>query len=269
MTDFKLTLDTLLKSYYRTVSLYFKYLHLGFYSENLLAEMFSHYQSQKASSEPIDNEDNQTIYSSFIQVMNIPNLEIPFSDTDEMVLLYGSVIEIAIQEVLSEVNKKRQSFCSYLIFLNSLFAMSKATDEVLHYNNFEEIVKQEIFPHDLDMYNHFKAIISVVRNTLAHNFYSKPIISNNEVLDIVVRKHDFKKQKLRRINFFYDYSSPNSGMYHPHINRKISINIDLDSVRDGMSYHDLISLSQSFLMIFFCYDLGCKLGDKYLKGQQY
>lgn len=262
---------TLLKSYYRTVSHYFKYLHLGFYYESLLAEMFSAYQ--KASSEPIDNEDNQTIYSSlyssFIQVMKIPHLEIPFSDTDEIGLLYGSVIERAIQEVLSEVNNTRQSFFSYLIFLNSIFAISKATNEVLSNNEFEEIVKQEIFPHDLDMYNHFKAIIKFVRNTLAHNFYSKPIISQDKVLDIVVCKNDFERQKLRKINFFYDYSSPNSGMYHPHINRKISINLDLDSVVDGMSYHDLISLYQSFLIIFFCYDLGCKLGDKYLKGQQY
>lgn len=269
MTNFKLTFDTLLKSYYRTVSLYFKYLHLGFYYESLLAEMFSHYQSKKASSEPIDNEDNQTIYSSFIQVMKITHLEIPFSDTDEMGLLYDSVIKRAIQEVLSEVNNTRQSFFSYLVLLNSLFAMSKATDELLNYDNFEKVVKQEIFPHDLDMYNHFKDIISLVRNTLAHNFYSKPIISDDKVINLVVRKHDFRRNRLRKIQFIYDYSLPTSGMYSPHVNRKISINLDLDSVTDGMSFHDLISLNQSFLLMFFCYDMGCKLGDKYLKGQQY
>ncbi|HAX77165.1 MAG TPA: hypothetical protein DCY88_15355 [Cyanobacteria bacterium UBA11372] len=119
------------------------------------------------------------------------------------------------------------------------------------------------------MYNKFKYIIEVIRNTLAHNFYSKPMLSDNIVLDIVVRQHDFRKNQVRKIHFIYDYCSRNSGMYYPKINRKICINIDLDSVTDGMSYHDLISLDQSILIIFFCYDMGSKLGDKYLKGQQY
>lgn len=271
MKDFNVTFDSCLKSYYRTVSLYFKYLHLGFYYENvLLAEIFSHYKRNKASSEALNNEDNQTIYSFFLQDLDIPSLEIPFADTDKMGLLYNSVINNAIQEVLSEINNKKQSFFCYLIFVSSLFAISKATAEALDKNNkFEKIVKEEIFPHNLDMYEHFKAAIDVVRNTLAHNFYSKPIISDERILDIVVRKHDFRKNKLRKIKFIYDYSSPISGMYYPYIHRKISIDIDLDLVTDGMSYHELISLDQSFLLMFFCYDMGCKLGDKYLKGQQY
>ncbi|HAX77166.1 MAG TPA: hypothetical protein DCY88_15360 [Cyanobacteria bacterium UBA11372] len=135
--------ETCLKSYCRTVSLYFKYLHLGFYYDNsLLQEIFSIYKNTKAASEDIDNENDKTIYNSFLEDMNIPDLEIPFADTDEIVLLYSFVIKRAIQDVLSEANNKRQSFFSYLTFVNSLFAISKATDEALRNNKFEKIVKE-------------------------------------------------------------------------------------------------------------------------------
>lgn len=216
-----------------TTNLYFRYLHLGYFYDELSKRL------------------------NFSRIATNINV---ITGQKEGYILSGNMINSMLDEIYSR--PKEQSFFVYLTIINSVRGICMAFFESFDNDQFKNILLNNIFSNDDQKFLNFQGVIRFIRNTLSHNIRDS-ILTNEE---------DYQRQKKwwerngspdrNKIHFEYDYSAENSAIHSADYKTKLNILINWNQIQNEKPYAEIIPTFQNFMLSEFCYNIIHHLNSK-------
>jgi len=206
-----------------TIVMYHKYLHLGFFYTQL---------SKRADLSP----DAMNIY--------IGSGSNPY-------VLRKHLIQDYLKAIYNE--SPTSDVFPHLILNNAIRGISMAMFEALRNKEIRILLSDVIFSGDSEAFNNFYEITKFIRHTFSHNMRDSIELKRSDYEGNSWKQIDRLTNKGKSsINFFFDYAQSPIPIMIP--DYTLNIDVELDSIQDGVIYTDIISEYQTLLFIEFCYN---------------